>query len=307
MANICEFEMVVSGPNKSAALCFADEIKEMGRVYNADVYDYYDEASYVRVVGSCAWSLYTALSIGVYGDGCDNTFEAEAIRLGITLEAYSEEGECGFGEHYVFKDGRLVVNESAKFKRVFIDELDAEGLEELRVFGFSDEELKQECIALGGYGWTYPGTKQEPRHGASSSSYDIVPLMPMPPRNKDLYIRPKTVDVKGIHSGSKGIFVSDELVDAIWSWREKEELARELAYQLSPDGNAPIRAKKSCASNRMQCKRLHAHVWPLYCDEGLARSISELALEGIESWLASGGLTYGMEGYPYEAEEASTA
>lgn len=311
MANNCGFEMRITGPDKATALFFASEVEKMGRVYYADPYDEWGESGYVTVQGDCAWSLAAAFDLNRRGTGCSNTLEAEAARLGVSLEAYSEECGCGFNEHVVIRDGLLSVSECADWESRCLDDLDGDDLGKLREeLGFaSREELlataEDGYLSLGGYDWTYPGEEQDARHGAVSQREEALPLEPEPPCRDDLYRRPRHLHLDNFHPDFQCTYLDDSSVDEIWSWREKEELACELAYQLGPDGNAPQEAKGSCAGNPLQCGRLFEHVWPAYWDEGKARSISEIALEGVRSWVDEGGLAFGMAGHVSEAAVAA--
>lgn len=169
MANICVYEMLITGPSGAAALELANELGDMGRFYEARVIDEWGAEQRVFIEGDCAWSLWAALGLGQR----DCPFRAEAGRLGITLEAYSEETDTGFQEHIVIKNGELTVYEACDFYNPYIAEADeAEWQDLCELHGFASvEEAKQyaddtgEYLLIGGFDWSYPGEAQEPRHG----------------------------------------------------------------------------------------------------------------------------------------------
>lgn len=133
MPNYCNYEMKVTGTKESVDefinIIQADyHISENGtcdcdrhfwRVFEADVYEsgYQGDKYYANLGGYCAWSVYCCMFDGedTYNEDCNGeggtSLDIETERLNLTVEIYSEEPGLGFEEHYVFVNGKLVVDE----------------------------------------------------------------------------------------------------------------------------------------------------------------------------------------------------
>lgn len=133
MANDCLYEMKIKG-SKSAIKRVVDCLKADYNYYEGKpthkhffrIFDYYDEddlqknddGTYTKYLwGYCAWSVKSCMLEGGYYSGCKTAHED--IFMGTTLEeqskdceieVFSEEPGCCFSEHYLYKNGKCLID-----------------------------------------------------------------------------------------------------------------------------------------------------------------------------------------------------
>lgn len=135
MANSCDFEMKVKGKSESVETLIKllkdhelDESEEryFGGWLENIMYEMEDDpinqSSIAFVTGGCKWSVILSL-LGVkdsyydedkkdYGDKSKVTcLENESKRLNLDIEIYSSEYGVGFEEHFLIKEGELLIND----------------------------------------------------------------------------------------------------------------------------------------------------------------------------------------------------
>ena len=141
MANLCFFTMKIVGKKESIEE-FTRRMQRIGefekngigRVYDFDIEDpreLSDGNILVLGYGDCAWSLWCACMKKYRGE--QPSLETESERLGLIIEAFSEETGCCFQEHYFINKGILEVNEFVEYHAYWKD-------------GYSEEEW-QEMLA----------------------------------------------------------------------------------------------------------------------------------------------------------------
>ncbi len=177
MANTCSFEFRISGPDQITALELADSLGGLGHVYETAIADEWDDYSCITVVGSCAWSMNTAfrfmLGTSIEGE-VESKLLAECARLKITLEAYSEEHDCGFEEHIIVREGVPELYEEVGAESYNVDSCDDVALDDA---AYSHDMTKQELmdradggyVRFGGYDWCFDGVPAETNDGYKSA------------------------------------------------------------------------------------------------------------------------------------------
>ncbi len=147
MANCCAYTAKVTGPNREAALEFAQGFKTYGRIYSAGIEDNGDDDGSIVIYGDCAWSIESALwpmRENWHGSATKSPFMDKAESLKITLELYAEETGEGFMEHYLIKDGVLILSEECDY----------------RAFDYAYEEFSQERLEGLAREWNYASVEE---------------------------------------------------------------------------------------------------------------------------------------------------
>lgn len=91
-----------------------DSINEEDGIYSCEAY------------GSCAWSIHSCMfdgehtyykrNIEEYGyNSRAITIQQASKELNLEIEIFSEEGGCGFMEHYIIKNGEILVNDCVEY------------------------------------------------------------------------------------------------------------------------------------------------------------------------------------------------
>jgi len=152
MANLCEFEMQISGRREAVEefvrmISYKGEFEKdgLGRVYKPiypvsaglEVISKDPEIVSTVIAGDCAWSLKSALC-----DSSPRNLYGETERLGIAVEAYSSEPGNRFQEHIVMCCGNMVENETVDYQEYVVDGANESELAEWAEFlGISAQEL----------------------------------------------------------------------------------------------------------------------------------------------------------------------
>lgn len=148
MANICSYNMAVRGTKENIET-FINMVNQKGTCYmgrGAEVYDVeYEqlEENLWRCTfdGCTKWSIQASLVMDAISmrktperwafsrdtDRASLTFVTlyEACeQLNIDMECYSEESDMGFQEHFLFKDGQLVLEECVEYSEEYDEEND---------------------------------------------------------------------------------------------------------------------------------------------------------------------------------------
>lgn len=156
MANVCSFDMKVVGRyqdvcNFYSCLQGVDEFEDSQmstRIYDADCWEVNDadtENSFMLISGSCAWSVVTA-----FIDRSSSPDEPTAVSFSkdcnLSLEFFSEECGLEFAEHYIIKDGKILVEEEVKYSEYYIEDVE----DDPETF-FGDEFVKEHGITKENY------------------------------------------------------------------------------------------------------------------------------------------------------------
>ena len=153
---------------------------------------------WVQIIGSCAWSVYSCMMEGnaTYSEKEFDKYqktkqEIEALKkspdlasknnyffakekiekeflassliresklLNLTIEVFSEEYGCCFEEHFVIKNGEVLVDECVEAYEIYTEDYESvEKLNEEHGTNFSEHEFKEEmCLIKGGFGdWEF--------------------------------------------------------------------------------------------------------------------------------------------------------
>lgn len=139
MANICSFHMMVRGTPKDTETFFRyltdyeSSPKYFARIFSAEL----ESDSFsgkgirtLRISGECAWSVYSCMCDGkytYYGDGGKKlTCLRDATKeLHLEVEVRSEEPGFGFWEHFRYKDGECLCDESGDLPGEYFEMEDA--------------------------------------------------------------------------------------------------------------------------------------------------------------------------------------
>lgn len=173
MANICSFQMRVRG-NKSDIEQFYNAMIQNGAIYmgrGAEAEIDWDDDDVAMIDGWCKWSVSSAMvrnavdmrtnpsgwywGNGVSSEGLEFITLWEACKKwNIVMEVYSEEGGCGFQEHYICDKGDLICEECVEWSEYDLEDYDTkeEAEEELGI-ELTDEEWanKYERVTRGGF------------------------------------------------------------------------------------------------------------------------------------------------------------
>lgn len=172
MANNCMYTMKVIGNREEDIdefvnmLNYEYEGRRFARIFSADSYEKnYEEETHrwsVKIVGDCAWSVYSCMCSGIgtyYGDGTTSeltNLEIETHRLGLTVEIYSQEPGIGFAEHYIYDNGTCLVSDEEDYQEYWNDEFDT-AQEFMEEYGLDlpEEKIKQleeeGYVSIGGF------------------------------------------------------------------------------------------------------------------------------------------------------------
>ena len=112
MANNCFYMMHIKG-DKNAIDEFVGMMKngKMGRFFSVEAEMDSDHEAIVS--GDCAWSLSSAVLLSGTNRLGEPTFLNRMRKLGLSIEAYTEEPVVGFEEHFVFDKGVIEIKEKA--------------------------------------------------------------------------------------------------------------------------------------------------------------------------------------------------
>lgn len=89
-----------------------------------------DEILYIDYSGTCAWSVGYAMAYNnpnfvlIENDALATNLQRESELLALDIEVFSEEGGCGFQEHYLYKEGWQIENETVDFEEIYNEETD---------------------------------------------------------------------------------------------------------------------------------------------------------------------------------------
>ena len=129
MANYCDFEMVVRGKSESVDIFYRylsddeNSPKNVARIFSAEIdsESVNDEGiKTMKIFGDCAWSIYSCMCEGKYAYFTENkdadsnlTCLREATEeLSLEVEVRAKEEGMGFWEHYHYKDGECLCDDS---------------------------------------------------------------------------------------------------------------------------------------------------------------------------------------------------
>lgn len=127
MANYCDFEMMVRGKSESVDTFYRyltdyeNSPKNFARIFSAEIdsESVNDEGiKTMKIFGDCAWSVYSCMCDGesTYfseNEGENLTCLPEATKeLSLEVEIRATEEGMGFWEHYHYKDGECLCDDS---------------------------------------------------------------------------------------------------------------------------------------------------------------------------------------------------
>ena len=167
MANNCLYEMRVVGKKENVeefVKILKYEVKDhwLSRIFSA--YDEnWENLKDGRVVcsiyGDCAWSVHSCMFSGYgsyFGDGADlkdgqSTAGIESKRLGLEIEIYSTEPGIGFAEHYLIKNGEVLINDETDYAEYWYEPSEWDSFEEFKKeYGLPDD-VEEDDIVDGTY------------------------------------------------------------------------------------------------------------------------------------------------------------
>ena len=162
MANLCSFTMKIKGSSKENLLTFCEMMDQKGNIWmgrgaeicsDIDIEDNNDGTFALVIDGWCKWSIEAALILNAismrenpkmwsFGNSKDveqnlkflTLYEA-CEELGLTMEAFSEEPGCGFGEHITYINGK--------------------GSCETTPYSEEYDEEEEDYVSIGGYEWNF--------------------------------------------------------------------------------------------------------------------------------------------------------
>ena len=115
MANNCSYQMKVKGAKNELDTFYKrmtdyNEPEHLWRIFSASIYDEAEGEIYVE--GDCAWSIESCCRSG-YTE--HDLLESNSRQLNLEIEVWSEEPGIGFQEHYVYKKGECIKDESVDY------------------------------------------------------------------------------------------------------------------------------------------------------------------------------------------------
>lgn len=159
MPNYCSYEMKVNGKKESQeklleimkadydynTMEFSAD-KHLFRIFEASLCEFSEDDDFF-ISGYCAWSVYSCMMEGEHSyynslkERFPNEFRGTTLvelskELDLEIEVFSEEPGCGFMEHYIIKNGELIVNKCHEYEEVY-------------------DEKTEEYTSIGGIDWDY--------------------------------------------------------------------------------------------------------------------------------------------------------
>lgn len=139
MPNFCNFEMKVIGTEKNLEE-FCKVLKanynvgdknnpvHMYRIFEVNEYDHekLENGLYASYFfGQCAWSIYACMTDGSYyvDDYNGTTLKELSEKLNLVIEVNSTEDGMGFQEHYIYRNGVALVEESTESYTLCYDDI----------------------------------------------------------------------------------------------------------------------------------------------------------------------------------------
>lgn len=182
MASLCFFELRAKGSRENVD-AFYRAMSHIGDVWigrgidangNAE-YVFDEEESIGYIIGDCKWSIQSSFIDDAVSmranptiwdfNGIDlSTIEvislpAASKKWDLTIEAYSDEGDNGFQEHYFIKYGRAWIAECVDYTEYNLETFETreEAEEELELQRkITDEEWDSDLVVEGGFGeWDF--------------------------------------------------------------------------------------------------------------------------------------------------------
>ena len=139
MPNYCEYEMKIKGSKKAIERvinCLKQDYNyskcKPSHKHFFRVFECFDDEEFVKnedgtftkfVWGDCAWSVHSCMLKGqnTYYDSVKNDFpnifmgtDLEEQSKDCEIEVFSEEEGCAFSEHYIFKNGKCLLDDCVK-------------------------------------------------------------------------------------------------------------------------------------------------------------------------------------------------
>lgn len=114
-----------------------------------------ENGSYAILCGYCSWSILSGLRM----DSNPNNIEKLSKKLNLSIEAYSDENDFLFEEHFLVENGEVKCDERVdfdEFKVEWIDKFSEETLERFKSkYGVTKEKMTEQAVdgfvRLGGY------------------------------------------------------------------------------------------------------------------------------------------------------------
>ena len=148
MPNWCAFEMKVIGNTDAinelvSILTYQHPSCQFYRVASASVYE--AEEDYACICGDAAWSVRSSMMNHSGKYDCSKKefmlISTVSERLQLEIEIFSDEPGVGFQEHYLFRNGEIIINDCVDTMSVYFDEDAYEGTtREERFASFLREE-----------------------------------------------------------------------------------------------------------------------------------------------------------------------
>lgn len=148
MANICNFSMVVKGKRENIEQ-FMDMMEQKGTVWmgrganinSTEMEELENGKCRCQIDGDTKWSVKSSMVLNAasmrgnpdmwcFGEGIDKTklsfvtLFGACEQLNLAMEVYSEECGNGFQEHYLFDEGKLMIDETVDYTEEYNEETD---------------------------------------------------------------------------------------------------------------------------------------------------------------------------------------
>lgn len=161
MAENCFYMMHIKG-DKNAIDEFVGMMKngEMGRFFSVEAEMDSDHEAIVS--GDCAWSLSSAVLLSGTNRLVEPTFLNKMRKLGLSIEAYTEEPVAGFEEHFVFDKGVIAIKETTDLATYAARNLSEKDLQNIAKEHNATTDaviasIDDEVVQIGGYDWIFDG------------------------------------------------------------------------------------------------------------------------------------------------------
>ena len=169
MANNCFYQITVIGEKESCETWLKkmksyEEENHFYKFYSSEVYgeDFLKDGKYrMEITGNCAWALESCCRASGYSNGKD-LFEINTRDLKLKMEAYSEGPVLGFAEHYIYDNGKCILEECVKYSEYHWDKSDFPVYESYKNNYFKkyrenppeeDKFDEQGICKIGGFNW----------------------------------------------------------------------------------------------------------------------------------------------------------
>ena len=165
MANLCSYVMKIVSDKKENVDKVMNLLNEtnmdkeyIGGRIDSSIYEYEKTKNgrySVSVFGDCAWSIWGCLFGGEWTNDLNSmTIVQASKKFNLDVEIFSQEPAAGFAEHYLIKNGDVLIDDDVPYYEYPAYEYETkEALEKDYGVSIPDEkwEGRDEWISIGGY------------------------------------------------------------------------------------------------------------------------------------------------------------